>query len=181
MFDGSTAVERFLEDFDGWLSERVTVYLLGGSAMTIRGLKDRTEDIDLALGVTEEFDHVRRSLRERGFRVTNEPTAEFDSVGRTLELSHPNRGTQIDLFDRQVLGKVRLTEQMRIRADEFWSGRQAIAEILADEDMFLLKAVAGGDVGAGRRRDIEDMQVYAQRGLDYDTIVAEIERQRPFN
>jgi hypothetical protein len=181
MFDGSTAVERFLEDFDGWLSERVTVYLLGGSAMTIRGLKDRTEDIDLALGVTDEFEHVRRSLRERGFRVTAEPTAAFESVGQTLELTHPDRGTQIDLFDRQVVGKVRLTEQMRTRADEFWSGERANAEILADEDMFLLKAVAGGDVGAARRRDIEDMQVFAQRGLDYDTIVAEIERQRPFN
>lgn len=159
-------------------SDRVSPRRFGDD---VRGLKDRTEDIDIALGVTDEFEHVRRSLRERGFRITNEPTAAFDSVGRTLELSHPDRGTQIDLFERQVVGKVRLTAQMRTRADEFWSGRRATAEILADEDMFLLKAVAGGDVGAARRRDIEDMQVFAQRGLDYDTVVAEIERQRPFN
>lgn len=53
--------------------------------------------------------------------------------------------------------------------------------MLADEDMFLLKAVSGGDLGAGRRRDIEDMRTYAQRGLAYEVILEEIEEQRPFN
>jgi len=37
------AIKEFLEEFDSWLSESVTVYLLGGSAMTVRGLKDQTE------------------------------------------------------------------------------------------------------------------------------------------
>jgi len=50
MFKGGEAIEAFLEEFDDWLSESVTVYLLGGSAMTVHGLKDQTEDIDLALG-----------------------------------------------------------------------------------------------------------------------------------
>jgi hypothetical protein len=47
--------------------------------------------------------------------------------------------------------------------------------------MFLLKAVSGGDVASGRRRDIEDMRTYAQRGLDYESILTEIDEQRPFN
>ena len=36
----------------------MTVSLIGGSAMTVQGLKAQTEDIDLALGVVEEFEHV---------------------------------------------------------------------------------------------------------------------------
>ena len=36
-------------------------------------------------------------------------------------------------------------------------------------------------MASGRRRDIEDMRTYAQRGLDYETILAEIDEQRPFN
>ncbi|MFC6993897.1 hypothetical protein ACFQH3_20575 [Haladaptatus sp. GCM10025707] len=48
VFRGGEAIKAFLEEFDSWLSESVTVYLLGGSAMTVRGLKDQTEDIDLA-------------------------------------------------------------------------------------------------------------------------------------
>lgn len=70
---------------------------------------------------------------------------------------------------------------MHDRAEEFWAGNQATAFVLSDEDMFLLKAVSGGDLASGRRRDIEDMRTYAQRGLDYEVILTEIDEQRPFN
>lgn len=181
MFTGRAAIEEFLETFDGWLSESVHVYLLGGTAMTIHGLKDRTEDVDLALGALGEFEHVVRSLREAGFVVAEEPTRTFGGTGRTVELWHEERRIQLDVFERQVVGKVWLTGHMRERAEEFWTGDRASASVLADEDMFLLKAVSAGDVGAGRRRDLEDMRQYAQRGLAFDRIVEEVERQRPFN
>jgi hypothetical protein len=111
----------------------------------------------------------------------NEPTESFEGVGKTVELHHDDRGYQIDLFEQQVVGKVWLTERMHNRAEEFWTGDHATAFILSDEDMFLLKAVSGDDLGSGRRRDIEDMRKYAQRGLDYESILAEIDEQRPFN
>jgi hypothetical protein len=181
VFEGSEAITAFLETFDSWLSEPVTVYLLGGSAMTVRGLKDQTEDIDLALSVVSEFEHVYQVLQSRGFAVVGEPTAAFEGVGKTVELHHDERGLQIDLFERQIVGKVWITDRMHGRAEEFWSGTHATAYILSDEDMFLLKAVSGGDLASGRRRDIEDMRMYAQRGLDYESILIEIDEQRPFN
>jgi len=180
-FTGSEAIKEFLEELDSWLSEPVAVYLLGGSAMTVRGLKDQTEDIDLALGVVSEFEHVYQTLQSQGFTVVDEPTEPFEGVGKTVELHHETRGFQIDLFERQVVGKVWITDRMHDRAEEFWVGSYATAFVLADEDMFLLKAVSGGDLASGRRRDIEDMRKYAQRGLDYEVILTEIEEQRPFN
>ncbi|WP_330633586.1 hypothetical protein [Halocatena halophila] len=181
VFRGEDAIREFLSEFDKWLSEAIDVYLLGGSAMTVQGLKDQTEDIDLALGVTTEFEHVYTVLREQGFEVTGEPTAPFDEVGKTVELHHYDRGFRIDLFERQVVGKVWITDRMHDRAHEFWTGTFATAFVLADEDMFLLKAVSGGDLGSARRRDIEDMRIYAQRGLTYESIIDEISHQRPFN
>ena len=181
VFKGGEAIKEFLEEFDSWLSESVTVYLLGGSAMTVRGLKDQTEDIDLGVGVVSEFEHVHQTLMSQGFKVVDEPTDSFDGVGKTVELHHENRGFRIDLFERQIVGKVWITDRMHDRAEEFWTGRCLTAFILSDEDMFLLKAVSGGDLASGRRRDIEDMRKYAQRGLDYDSILAEIDEQRPFN
>jgi hypothetical protein len=181
VFKGGEAIRVFLEEFDRWLSEPVTVYLLGGSAMTVRGLKDQTEDIDLALGVVSEFEHVYQALQSQGFAVVDEPTDSFEGVGKTVELRHDERGFRIDLFEQQVVGKVWITDRMRDRAEEFWSGNHATAFILSDEDMFLLKAVSGGDLASGRRRDIEDMRKYAQRGLDYESILTEIDEQRPFN
>jgi len=149
--------------------------------MTVQGLKAQTEDIDLALGVVEEFEHVFGRLQAQGFTIVSEPTAAFEGVGDTIELAHDDRGIQLDIFDRQVVGKVWLTDRMHDRADVFWAGEHATARILSDEDLFLLKAVSGGDLASGRRRDIEDMRTYAQRGLDYETIVSEIDEQRPFN
>lgn len=70
---------------------------------------------------------------------------------------------------------------MQDRSEEFWSGSYVTAFTLSDEDMFLLKAVSGGDIASGRRRDIEDMRKYAQRGLNYELILSEIDEQRPFN
>jgi hypothetical protein len=181
VFKGEEAIKEFFEEFDNWLSESVDVYLLGGSAMTVRGLKDQTEDIDLALGVVSEFEHVYQVLQAQGFAVVDEPTESFEGVGKTVELHHEDRGFQIDLFERQVVGKVWITDRMHDRAEEFWTGNHATAYILSDEDMFLLKAVSGGDLASGRRRDIEDMRKYAQRGLDYEVILTEIDKQRPFN
>lgn len=181
VFRGGEAIQAFLEAFDSWLSDSATVYLLGGSAMTVRGLKAQTEDIDIALGIASEFEHVYRTLQSEGFTVTDEPTEPFEGVGTTVELHHEERGLQIDLFERQVVGKVWLTDRMCDRAEEFWTGNHATADVLSDEDMFLLKAVSGGDLASGRRRDIEDMRTYAQRGLDYEVILTEIEEQRPFN
>ena len=181
VFSGGEAIKEFLAEFDGWLSEPVAVYLLGGSAMTIQGLKDQTEDIDLALAVTTEFEHVYQAHLQYGFEVIDEPTESFDGVGKTVELRHPDRGLRVDLFERQVVGKVWITDRMHDRADEFWTSEHAKAYVLADEDMFLLKSVSGGDLGSGRRRDIEDMRIYAQRGLAYEAIIEEIEEQRPFN
>ncbi|ELZ20824.1 hypothetical protein C475_19533 [Halosimplex carlsbadense 2-9-1] len=181
VFTGSEAIEAFLEEFDSWLSESVTVSLLGGSAMTVQGLKDQTEDIDLALSVASEFEHVHQVLQAEGFEVIDEPTASFEGVGRTVELQHAERGLQIDLFERQVVGKVWITDRMNDRATEFWDGTCATTVVPSDEDMFLLKAVSGGDLAGGRRRDIADMRTYAQRGLDYEVILTEIDEQRPFN
>jgi len=35
VFKGGEAIKEFLEKVDSWLSKSVTVYLLGGSAMTV--------------------------------------------------------------------------------------------------------------------------------------------------
>ena len=181
VFKGSEAIKEFLKEFDSRLSASVTVYLLGGSAMTVRGLKDQTEDIDLAVGVISEFEHVHQTLTSKGFKVVDEPTESFEGVGKTVELHHEDHGFRIDLFERQIVGKVWITDRMDNRAEEFWTGRFVTVFILSDEDMFLLKAVSGGDLASGRRRDIEDMRKYAQRGLDYESILTEIDEQRPFN
>lgn len=84
VFSGGDAIREFLGEFEDWLSDSVDVYLLEGSAMTVRGLKDQTEDIDLALGVPAEFEHVHRALRTRGFEVEHHVLGAVDDGVRDV-------------------------------------------------------------------------------------------------
>ena len=65
--------------------------------------------------------------------MTGEPTESFDGVGKTVELRHPDRGFRIDLFERQIVGKVWITTRMHDRADKFWTGEHVTAYVLSDE------------------------------------------------
>ncbi|WP_256301552.1 hypothetical protein [Haloarchaeobius salinus] len=65
VFRGGDAIRTFFEELDTWLSEPIEAYLLGGSAMTVHGLKDQTEDIDLGIGVVDEFEHVSQTLQSQ--------------------------------------------------------------------------------------------------------------------
>lgn len=175
-------VKTFLEDVDTWLDEPVTVFLVGGTALTIRGLSARTEDIDMAFYVSAHFDHVHETLTTHGFTTIDEPTSETDTHGRTVLLLHGDEGYRVDLFNRQVVGKVTITQAMKQRSDGFWTGNQMQASVLSAEDLFLLKAVSGGDLHAGRASDLHDLGVLAQTAdFDFDTVLDEIENQRPFN
>lgn len=175
-------VKEFLEHVDAWLDEPVTVFLVGGTALTIRGLSARTEDIDMAFYVPAHFDHVHETLTTHGFTTIDEPTSQIDTRGRTVLLQHEDEGYRVDLFDRQVVGKVTITQAMKQRADEFWTGNQMKASVLSAEDLFLLKTVSGGDLHAGRASDLHDLAVLAQTAdFDFNTVLDEIENQRPFN
>lgn len=180
-FQSDDDVVAFLAEADGWLTRPVTLFLLGGTALAVRDLKPRTDDVDFAFGTTEQFQHVHDALLANGFEVRATPTEGVDGVGRTVTLVERDRGIEVDLFERQVVGKVRITDAMRDRADRFWTGEHVTAVVLAPEDLFVLKAVSAGDVGAGRRTDLDDLARIAQTGPDWDAILREVESQCPFN
>jgi len=173
-FSGREAITKFLQDVDDQLDQSVEVYLVGGSAMTAHQLKDQTKDIDLVLGVSAEFGLVRDVLLDMGFIVENEPTEEFEDVGRTLELSGET-GVQVDLFEEQIVGKLRLSVEMRERAEQLYGGESVAGFTLAKEDMFLLKGVAG------RGYDPEDMLALVRSGLQFSVVREEFEAQLPVN
>ena len=173
-FSGREAITEFLQDVDDPLDQSVKVYLVGGSAMTAHQLKDQTKDIDLVLGVSAEFELVRDALLDMGFVIENEPTSEFEDVGRTLELASET-GVQVDLFEEQIVGKLRLSTEMRERAEQIYRGESVAGFTLSKEDMFLLKGVAG------RGYDPEDMLALVRSGLQFSVVGEELEAQLPVN
>ncbi len=174
-------IKSFLSTVDGWLSEDVSLYLMGGAAMTARQIKPRTDDIDFGFSTEEHFQHVLNRFLDNGFLIAEEPTESIEGVGRTIKMYNHDAGVEVDIFERQVVGKVWITDRMRERADAFWTGERIEAHLLSEADIFLLKAVSGGDLGVGRRTDIDDLLRTAQAGIDWNVLIEEIVQQRPFN
>lgn len=169
-------IEAEFEALDNALDTDMTVYLMGGGAMTFRGLKNATRDLDLLVSSRRDFERLRDLLRARGYETVENPVDEYASLGAALMLDKDDE-CRFDLFDREVIRKLRLTEGMQSRATDVFVGTHLRVSALSNEDVFLFKGVAG------RPRDTDDMAqlVEASQGLDYEIIAAELQAQLPLN
>jgi hypothetical protein len=178
---GEALIVETCERVDGELTTEVAAYLMGGGAMTLRGHKDATKDVDVLVGATTGFEALREALTALGY----EPVPEMDlsmayrDLGAQLILEADD-GVRFDVFDRKVVGKIELTEPMAERAHAegpVYEGEWLVLYPLAAEDIFLFKGVAN------RQADAADMRtlVQATAGFEYGTVVAELERQLPLN
>jgi hypothetical protein len=169
-------IEAEFEALDNALETDMTVYLMGGGAMTFRGLKNATRDLDLLVSSRRDFELLHDLLRARGYETVENPVDEYASLGAALMLDKDDE-CRFDLFDREVIRKLRLTTGMKSRATDVFVGTHLRVSALSNEDIFLFKGVAG------RPRDTDDMAelVEASQGLDYEVIVAELQAQLPLN
>ena len=145
-------------------------YLIGGASMAFRGLKDATKDIDLVVRDGESLERFRHGLDSLGYETVQSPREAYAELGTKAILENDD-GCRFDLFVMQVVGEVVFTAEMRDRCDPFMETGSLLVELVAPEDIFLFKSVAG------RTDDIDDMNTLVQTGLDFEAIEAEIDRQ----
>jgi predicted nucleotidyltransferase len=159
-----------LREIGRQLDTNLTVYLIGGGAMSFRNLKETTKDIDLIVNAGDDLQTLQAVLLERGYDIVRDPTEEYDELGAQRILENDD-GCRIDIFNQQVVDKLVLSEGM-VRRSEFALnvGGLSVALVSA-EDMFLFKSVAG------RTDDIEDLFSLVQTDLDFDIIKEELEQQ----
>lgn len=166
----SDYIESELKRIGAELETSVTAYLIGGGAMSFRGLKDTTKDIDLVVTDGEGLQALQGVLTANGYDVVREPNAEYDDLGATRILENED-GCRIDIFNRRVVDKLVLSEGMRERSQTYLNVGGLSIALVSTEDIFLFKAVAG------RTDDVEDMFVLIQTGLDFDVVEVELGRQ----
>lgn len=161
---------------DKRIEEEMTVYLLGGGAMTFRGLKNATYDLDLLVTTHQDFELLRDLLLERGYNFVENPTVEYKALGAAALLDKDG-ACRFDIFDRKVIKKLSLSRGMKERAKKVFVGSKLNVNALSNEDVFLFKGVAG------RTRDITDMirLVETEQGLSFDVIIEEFQNQLPIN
>ena len=166
----SDYIESELERIGNELETSVTVYLIGGGAMSFRGLKDTTKDIDLVVTDGDDLRTLQTVLPANGYDIVREPSDEYDDLGAT-RIFENEEGCRIDIFNRRVVGKLVLSKEMRDRSETYLDTGGLSVALVSAEDIFLFKAVAG------RTDDVEDMFVLVQTGLNFDVVESELERQ----
>ena len=152
------------------LSDPVTVYQIGGGAMSLRDLKAATKDIDLVVPDGDAYGRLWAALMELEYSEVQSLGPDYRALGATSCVENDD-GCRLDLFNQQVANKLVLTEGMVDRSEPFLETDPLTVRLVSTEDIFLFKLIAGRD------DDIEDMNTLVQTGLDYDVVSAELEAQ----
>lgn len=166
---GSDAIRGQFSELAELLDSELTVYLIGGGALTLNDLKNATKDIDLIVRERAELDRLWDVLTAAGYDPEEELSEEYDELGAAFILQKDLR--RFDVFHEQVAGVIRLTQSMVDRSRHLFDEGNLTVRAVSLNDIFLFKAVAN------REDDVDDMVRIAQTGIDEDVIVDEIHTQ----
>ena len=167
--------DEFFERLGAMLEREVRVFLFGGACMVLRGLKDGTKDIDLAVSTKEEYELLVKALKKMGYKSygvvevrrrlrSDEPVGVFEKEG------FPS----IDLYTYRIAGRLVLSEAMMRRAEVKRYGN-LVLYLASNEDIILLKSVSD------RLRDLLDIEIMIKKlrtSLKWSTILNELEMQK---
>jgi hypothetical protein len=152
------------------LSDPLTIYLIGGGAMSLRDLKAATKDIDLVVTDGDAYGQLWAVLVDLGYAEVQPLDPDYRALGATNCVENDD-GCRLDIFNQQVANKLVLTDGMRERSEPFLATGALTIQLVSNEDVFLFKLIAGRD------DDIEDMNMLVQAGLNYDVVRSELEAQ----
>lgn len=163
-------IERELATIGSNLDGTTTAYLIGGGSMALRGLKDATKDIDIVVDSNEAHDSLWAACTASGYTSVQSLDEVYRELGAKTVCDNDD-GCRIEIFDRQVVNTLILSDGMKGRSEEFQEAGLLSVRLVSPNDIFLFKAVAK------RADDIDDMAVLVQTGLDFDVIAVELRTQ----
>lgn len=166
------AYPDFVEKLGSTIRDGVNLFVFGGEAMRVRGLKRATKDIDVVVEDSADFRTLREALASMGYRKLggdemSNADARLDPSGIFVSEEHP----RIDIFVRIICGKFRLSDSMKGRSTCEKHGRLNFC-VMSNEDIFLLKSVTD------REGDVYDMIELAKaQGFRWQIVLEELYQQ----
>ncbi|MDE1866848.1 MAG: winged helix-turn-helix transcriptional regulator [Thaumarchaeota archaeon] len=145
------------------LKAKISVYLIGGCAMTFMGAKAATKDIDVVATSHHDASLLIDVMKDSGFVRVNLPGKEYRSLDATAIMERPNK-MRFDIFTRKVCGKLEIGEKMQSRAAVYRTFGNLEVCLMSGEDILLFKGMTD------RMADLDDMLVLVQRGIDWSIV-----------
>ncbi|AKB25356.1 hypothetical protein MSMTP_1887 [Methanosarcina sp. MTP4] len=173
MIESVEEIQSLFREIDSSLhitpeTEKLEIFVIGGTVLLEQGLKPATKDIDLVVRNMHDFKLFENTLNSLGFKSTK-PGAEYIhmNVSQVLE----REDFRIDLFQTSVCGKFSVTDSMVERAREYLVLDRLAVYLCSNEDVFLFKTMTE------RSGDIEDCISLAKRGIEWEIILDELKNQ----
>lgn len=166
---GSSAIRRQFSELADLIEDELTVYLIGGGALTLEDLKNATKDIDLIVRKESELRQLWNVLRSAGYEPQEDLAEEYSQLETAFILEKDRQ--RFDVFHEQVAGVIYLSDSMISRSRHLFDEGNLSVRMVSLNDIFLFKAVAN------RQDDVDDMIRIAQGGIDDDVLVDEIMTQ----
>lgn len=164
-----SSIRRQFSELAQLLDESVTVYLIGGGALTLQELKNATKDIDLIVETETELECLRDSLLAAGYEFPDDIRDEYEQLDAAFILEKDIH--RFDVFHHRVAGELALSTAMIERSQHLFEEGPLAVRMVALDDIFLFKSVAN------RADDADDMITLVQAGIDEQVIMDEVERQ----
>ncbi|MDO8553341.1 MAG: hypothetical protein Q7S22_00910 [Candidatus Micrarchaeota archaeon] len=155
------------------LLRKITIYLIGGCAMSLKNLKDFTKDVDVIFTSMEDLTLFENALTALGYERILKTEGEYKQLGASSILRHPDRAG-FDLFHVKVCNMLVLSENMIKRATKYSGLGKLSVFLISNEDISLFKGITE------RPKDIEDISLLISepgRKFDWNAIKEECENQ----
>lgn len=96
------------------IPKEITIYLIGGCAMCLRGLKLNTKDVDAIFTSKEDLKLFEKELLSLGYTTTIVVDKVYEKLGAYSILRH-TENAGFDLFHMKVCDMLTLSENMKKR------------------------------------------------------------------
>src|SRR3989344_7006925 len=160
-------LESWLVALGSALDKPLDMYLIGGCAMSFRGIKDRTKDIDIVMLTRNDLNRLRDAMLQIGYKQTTDLEEFYLSAVMVFEKGN----SRIDLFLRDICKQLQFTERMAERAELYKKINNLHVYLASNEDIFLFKAITD------RPHDIDDCISLLKRNMSNSVILSEMKAQ----
>lgn len=165
-------IKNELIQIDKLLKKKITVYLIGGSAMSFYGIKDSTKDIDALFENQYDCAEFFNAITKLGYETSEQYFPPVIQMEATFFV-YKDDEIWIDLFVKNVMNKFELTNSIKNRSVKTdLPTKKLNVNCLDKNDIFLFKSITP------RERDEDDLIILLSKSeIDFNIIHEEINKQ----
>ncbi len=160
------SLTRFLEKLGSTIQPELSIYMIGGGNLSLKGLKDATKDVDFVLTSHKDLNTLKPAIEQLGYN-TDEQLFNESIYQDAVIVFNDKTGSRIDIFVEVICKQLVLSEAMKKRSEEHATFENLKVMLVSNEDIFLFKSLTD------RPQDIEDCAALLDAGLNWDVILDE--------